>query len=475
MTAESKEEILKATEEKMNAEGLHSLCVRTFSFYLDQLIEGASGFIGEDDIDPLDEVKHFEELDIYHQKGIELLGQTVMVKLNGGLGTSMGLDKAKSLLPARGDATFMDLVIRQVTSLRARYNVGLPLICMNSFRTDEDTRPLLEKNSDFMERQGEIPVAFLQNKVPKVLINSLLPASWPEDPSLEWCPPGHGDIYSAMIQTGILQQLLDKDYRYAFFSNADNLGAILSPLFPGFMEQEGYEFIMEAAVRTAADKKGGHLARAKDGRLLLREKAQAAPEDNDEFQNISRYRYFNTNSLWIYLPALQRLMEETDGIPGLPLIRNEKSLDPRDPESPGVYQLETAMGTAISCFEKAAVIEVPRTRFAPVKTTNDLLDLWSDNFIDTREGEVLPNPEKIKTKIVINLDERFYKKIDDFESRFPYGAPSLATCTSFTVQGDIEFGKNVTLTGDIFVCNQTNKRAYVPDNSVLTGEIFLNR
>ena len=127
---------------------------------------------------------------------------------------------------------------------------------------------------------------------------------------------------------------------------------------------------MEVADRTAADRKGGHLAqRLSDGRLVLRESAQCPDADMDAFQDIERHRYFNTNNLWIHLPSLRECLAEHDGVMGLPMIRNSKTLDPRDASSPKVYQLETAMGAAIAAFESAGALRVPRS---PVRAGQDV-------------------------------------------------------------------------------------------------------
>merc|ERR1719355_108541 len=130
---------------------------------------------------------------------------------------------------------------------------------------------------------------------------------------------------------------------------------------------------MEVAVRTDADKKGGHLAFDKETKgLTLREAAQCPDEDEKEFQNVGKYKFFNTNNLWVDLDALKTQFEKNSGCIPLPVMKNGKTVDPRDKESTKVLQLETAMGAAIECFDGASAIAVPRTRFAPVKTTNDL-------------------------------------------------------------------------------------------------------
>ncbi len=176
-----------------------------------------------------------------------------------------------------------------------------------------------------------------------------------------------------------------RGYRYAFTSNVDNLGATIEPAILGYFVAQGLPFMMEVADRTEADQKGGHLARrAATGRLLLRETAQCPPSDTEAFQDITRHRYFNTNNLWINLDALADLLARSEDGVALPLIRNSKTVDPRDPDSPPVYQLETAMGAAIELFDGAGAIRVPRSRFAPVKTTDDLLGVRSDAYLSDR-------------------------------------------------------------------------------------------
>ena len=182
---------------------------------------------------------------------------------------------------------------------------------------------------------------------PKVLAASGEPAEWPANPRLEWNPPGHGEFYAALEFSGTLQKLLDAGICYLFVSNSDNLGATLSPEVLGYMAAEGVPFLMEVTRRTRGDRKGGHLAVAADGRLTLRESAQCHPDDVPHFQDIERHRYFNTNNLWIDLEALAARIGPDQPLV-LPLIRNQKTVDPRDPSSTPVFQLESAMGSAIA-------------------------------------------------------------------------------------------------------------------------------
>ena len=132
---------------------------------------------------------------------------------------------------------------------------------------------------------------------------------------------------------------------------------------------------------------------------------------------------------------------------GLPLIRNVKHLDPADPSTPEVIQIETAMGAAIEVFEGARTIEVGRDRFVPVKTTNDLLVLRSDiydlggDFVLDQASDEVP---------FVELDGEFYKLVGDFDKRFPEGAPVAAGGGArCTVDGDFTFGRGVTVVGDV--------------------------
>jgi UTP--glucose-1-phosphate uridylyltransferase len=451
--------------ERMRAAKMPDLAIKTFEYYYTQLVEGQTGFIPEDEIEP---VESLPDAEAFPKRLAELgrtaLPKTVIIKLNGGLGTSMGLHQAKSLLPVKNGLTFLDIVARQAMT------AGLPLLLMNSFVTRADSLARLERYSALW---GDIPVDFLQHKVPKVDQADLTPVKWPREPELEWCPPGHGDIYTALITSGTLDILLEAGYQYAFVANVDNLGAVVEPAILGHFVDQQLPFLMEAADRTEADKKGGHLAQRPDGQLILRESAQCLPEDKESFQDISRHKYFNTNNLWLNLPTLKQVMAAQDNILGLPMIRNSKTVDPRDPDSTPVYQLETAMGSAIAVFQGAGAIRVPRTRFAPVKTNNDLLAVRSNAYLLTEEYHVIPNPERQHDQLTVNLDPDYYQLIDDMEARFPDGVPSLLQCKEFSVKGDVKFGEGVKLVGRVKLVNPAREPKSIEDGAVLEGTVEL--
>lgn len=449
--------------ERMRAENLPDIVIRTFEHYYRQLARGSTGMIPEKFIQPVDELPASEDFPPeMAAAGRAALPHAILLKLNGGLGTSMGLARAKSLLPVKEGFDFLEIIARQVAGS------GVPLVLMDSFNTRDDSLAALEGKT---APQGGIPLDFLQHKVPKILQENLAPAEWPRDPELEWCPPGHGDIYTALVTSGMLEKLLDGGYRYAFVSNSDNLGAVMDEGLLGYFASNDLPFLMEVAPRTEADKKGGHLAQLANGQLLLRESAQCPAEDMDSFQDIDRHRFFNTNNLWINLPALQAMLAEKDGILGLAMIRNAKTLDPRDRTSPPVYQLETAMGSALEVFPGSVAVVIPPSRFAPIKKTNDLLDVRSDNYVLTDDFQVVANPARELPRAAIDLDPRFFQFIDDFDARFPDGAPSLLECSRLVVRGDVRFGRDVVCRGEVELVNGTGAQVVIEDGAVLTGRV----
>lgn len=432
----------------MRAAGLSDAAVAAFERSFGLLAANESGLIPEKDIQPAGGIPRSEEV-ATEPADEALLAKAVMLKLNGGLGTGMGLEKAKSLLPVREGETFLDLIVRQVLAVRRQTGADLRFLLMNSFSTSADTLAHLARYPELGRPED---LELMQNKVPKIEAATLAPIEWPADPELEWCPPGHGDIYPAILGSGLLQRLLDEGFLYLFVSNSDNLGATLDPALLKWFAESGKPFVMEVTARTAADRKGGHLAsRASDGRLLLRESAQCPDEDMEAFQDIERHRFFNTNNLWLRLDALKAELEKNGGLMPLPVIRNKKTVDPRDKKSPAVYQLETAMGAAIECFEGAGAVEVPRTRFAPVKTTGDLLALRSDAYVITDDGRAVLAPERKGVPPEIVLDGDHFKLVDQLDTALAGGVPSLLHCRKLEVHGPVKFSASDRFEGDVVI------------------------
>jgi UTP--glucose-1-phosphate uridylyltransferase len=438
------DEGLEQARRKMEAAGVDPVAIDVFAHYYRLVESGETGMVPESTIEPLD-MEALADVDVPDEVARDAIGTTVVVKLNGGLGTSMGMDRAKSLLEAHEGLSFLDIIARQVLALRKQYDTRLPLILMNSFRTSAETMAALAPYDD-LALDG-LPLEFLQNKEPKLRPDDLTPVTWEADPELEWCPPGHGDIYTALRGTGLLQRLIDAGYKQVFVSNSDNLGAVPDARVAGWFAQSGAPFAIEAVRRTPSDRKGGHFAvRRSDGRVVLRETAQTLDEDKEALADLSRHRFMSTNNLWFDLEAMRDELERRDGILGLAMIKNTKTVDPADSSSPEVIQIETAMGAAIEVFEGARTIEVGRDRFVPVKTTNDLLVLRSDCYHLSDGYVLLQQTEKVP---YVDLDSSHYKLVADFDRRFPEGVPSMRRATSFVVHGDWTFGKGVTVAGEV--------------------------
>jgi UTP--glucose-1-phosphate uridylyltransferase len=449
---------VSAATDKMRAEGLSEAAVETFAYYERLLKEGDLGTLPESELEPVSDLPDAAELP---ESDGAALDQAVVLKLNGGLGTSMGMTKAKSLLEVKEGLTFLDIIVRQILWLRERHGARVPLLLMNSFATHDDTLAALERYPD-LALDG-LPLDFLQGRVPKLLEDGHEPVEWPADRTLEWAPPGHGDVYTSLAGSGLLDELLQRGYRYVFMSNSDNLGAVLDTRILDWFAGEGLPFLSESTDRTEGDRKGGHLARRRsDGGLVLRETAQTPDEDREAFEDVSRHRFFNCNNVWVDLRALRRTLSERGGVLGLPMIVNRKTVDANDPSSPAVVQLETAMGAAIGVFEGAGALRVPRSRFTPVKTTSDLLVVRSDAY---RLGEDWTVSTARDQPPVVSLDDDYFKLMGDFEPRFPSGPPSLIEAERLTVEGDVTFGANVVVRGAVKV----EGRGRVADGEVLEG------
>jgi len=450
---------VSAATDKMRHEGLPEIAVDTFAHYEELLRQGEQGTLAESELEPLDHVHSADELPEPDESALE---RAVVLKLNGGLGTSMGMTKAKSLLDVKDGLTFLDIIARQVLHLRERYGAQIPLLLMDSFATRDDTLAALERYPE-LAIEG-LTLDFMQGKVPKLLADGFEPVEWEADPSQEWAPPGHGDVFTSLATSGMLDTLLERGYEYLFLSNSDNLGASLEPRILTWFAREELPFLSEVVDRTEADRKGGHLARRReDGGLVLRETAQVPDEDEDAFEDIERHRYFNANNIWVNLRSLKSALDERDGVLGLPMIVNKKTVDPRDSSTPEVLQLETAMGAAIGVFEGAGAIHVPRARFAPVKTTSHLLVVRSDAYELADDWTVRLAPGRDAAPIVELSDD--FKLLPDFEAHFPSGPPSLIEDERLEVEGDVHFGRDVRVRGRVHI----EGPAKIPDGAVLEG------
>ena len=466
MTRPEAEDHLPEFIEKMQNEGLPPLVIDTFVFYYKQILTGKTGLVYDREIQPvkLHEIENFNNLEKYRKVGQRARNNAVRIVLNGGLGTTMGLTGPKSLIEAKNGKTFLEIILKQAESS------GIRLALMNSFSTKDKTLDALSTIKPIPP-----PLQFIQHKFPKIRQQDLAPVTWPSNPQLEWNPPGHGDVFAALMTSGMLEKLLSDGIQYAFIHNVDNLGARMEVSLLGYFAEKGFPFMMEVAEKTPADIKGGHLARNQSGRLILREAAQCPKDEIEAFQDITRYRFFNTNSIWVNLESLKALFEKEQTI-RLPMILNPKTVNPRDATSPPVFQIETAMGAAISLFEHTMAVNVPRSRFFPVKSCNDLVALRSDCYVLGDGQDLQINPRRTSANrpdaVKISLDPQFYGRIDLLAERFNQGLPSLVDCEALSIEGDVHFEGNIIINGRVSIKNSLNSPAVIKKGTVIDGDII---
>ncbi|ELW63322.1 UTP--glucose-1-phosphate uridylyltransferase [Tupaia chinensis] len=395
-------------------------------------------------------------------KGLKL----VVVKLNGGLGTSMGCKGPKSLIGVRNENTFLDLTVQQIEHLNKTYNTDVPLVLMNSFNTDEDTKKILQKYNHCRVKI----YTFNQSRYPRINKESLLPVakdvSYSGENTEAWYPPGHGDIYASFYNSGLLDTFIGEGKEYIFVSNIDNLGATVDLYILNHLMNppngKRCEFVMEVTNKTRADVKGGTLTQY-EGKLRLVEIAQVPKAHVDEFKSVSKFKIFNTNNLWISLAAVKRLQEQN--AIDMEIIVNPKTLD----GGLNVIQLETAVGAAIKSFENSLGINVPRSRFLPVKTTSDLLLVMSNLYSLNAGSLTMSEKREFPTVPLVKLGSSF-TKVQDYLRRFE-SIPDMLELDHLTVSGDVTFGKNVSLKGTVIIIANHGDRIDIPPGAVLENKI----
>lgn len=397
----------------------------------------------------------------------DMLNKLVIIKLNGGLGTSMGCSGPKSVIQVRDDLTFLDLTVRQVENLNQTYGCDVPLVLMNSFNTHDDTLKVIKK---YEGRRCKI-YTFLQNKFPRINKETLMP-----EPG-EFYPPGHGDFYESFYKSMLLDKFIEEKRQYCFVSNIDNLGAgadlnILNELLS--KGSDAPTFVMEVTDKTMADVKGGTLVeinhRQTNGdsndncRLMLLEIAQVPKDHVDEFKSVKKFKIFNTNNLWMHLDSIRKLVEKR--VLELDIIVNPKHLS----SGVDIIQLETAAGAAMKYFDRPIGINVPRSRFLPVKKTSDLL-LIKSNLYKLENGCLTMSPKRAFPSVpLVKLGDEHFSKVREFQGRFA-SIPDVLELNHLTVSGDVTFGRNVSLRGTVIVIANHGDRIDIPSGSVLENKI----
>ncbi|CAN6218661.1 unnamed protein product [Urochloa humidicola] len=387
----------------------------------------------------------------------KLLDKLVVLKLNGGLGTTMGCTGPKSVIEVRNGFTFLDLIVIQIESLNKKYGCSVPLLLMNSFNTHDDTQKIVEKYSN-----SNIEIhTFNQSQYPRIVTEDFSPLPSKGKAGKDgWYPPGHGDVFPSLNNSGKLDLLLAQGKEYVFVANSDNLGAIVDIKILNHLINNQNEYCMEVTPKTLADVKGGTLI-SYEGRVQLLEIAQVPDEHVNEFKSIEKFKIFNTNNLWVNLKAIKRLVEAE-------ALKMEIIPNPKEVDGVKVLQLETAAGAAIRFFDKAIGINVPRSRFLPVKATSDLLLVQSDLYT-LDDGFVIRNPARTNpANPSIELGPEF-KKVGNFLARFK-SIPSIVELDSLKVSGDVWFGSGIILKGKVAITAKSGVKLEIPDGAVLENK-----
>lgn len=369
----------------------------------------------------------------------------------------MGCTGPKSVIEVRNGLTFLDLIVIQIENLNNKYGSSVPLLLMNSFNTHDDTQKIVEKYS-----KSNVQIhTFNQSQYPRLVVEDFSPLPSKGQTGKDgWYPPGHGDVFPSLKNSGKLDLLLSQGKEYVFIANSDNLGAVVDLKILQHLIQKKNEYCMEVTPKTLADVKGGTLI-SYEGRVQLLEIAQVPDQHVNEFKSIEKFKIFNTNNLWVNLNAIKRLVEAD-------ALKMEIIPNPKEVDGVKVLQLETAAGAAIRFFNNAIGINVPRSRFLPVKATSDLLLVQSDLYT-LQDGFVTRNSaRKNPENPSIELGPEF-KKVGSYLSRFK-SIPSILELDSLKVSGDVWFGAGVALKGKVTITAKSGVKLEIPDNAVIANK-----
>jgi len=293
-----------------------------------------------------------------YDKARELLSKLCVVKLAGGLGTTMGCKYPKFMMKVNESDSFLDIVVGQIKQLQHKYNVKIPLLLMTSFHTHLYAEKLCEQYS------GIEIILFKQHCYPRIFYDTHYHLTNKYEGNKCYYPPGHGDIYYVMKESGVLDNMIGRGKQYMFVSNIDNLRATVDTVILKHIVNNNIDFGMEVVTKTDKDVKGGTLIHYNNTIKLL-EVAEVPDEHIDEFKSIDKFTVFNTNNIWMNLDKVKQLVDDD-------MINSEVICNVKVVDGDKIIQLETAMGAAMQFFDNAIGIHVDRSRFMPVKTMEHL-------------------------------------------------------------------------------------------------------
>jgi len=265
------------------------------------------------------------------------------------------------------------------------------------------------------------------------------------------------------MESGLLDKYIAEGKEWAFVSNIDNLAATVDFKILHHAVESKRDFVMEVTDKTRSDIKGGTLIKYQDTPLRLLEIAQVPKEHVPDFTSIKKFKIFNTNNLWVNLKALREILLQ-NGLNSLEIISNPKVED-----NVRILQLETAAGAAISFFKHPFAVNVPRTRFLPVKSTSDLFVIQSDMF-SLEHGELRMSPARpFPTPPTVKLGS-YFKYVQDYSKRLG-GNMNIIELDQLTISGDVTLGRGVVLKGTIIIVANEGNKIDIPDGSVLEDKV----
>jgi len=406
------------------------------------------------------------------QKIAEYLSKIVVLKLNGGMGTTMGLDIPRCALPLSGDKIFLDVIVRQIENLNNQFKVNIPLVLMNSRHQNAEVLELLDRYSS-----SNVKIhTFVQSCYPR-----LSPVTWSitakqpysQATAENWYPPGSGDVFESFKKSGLLEKFLKEGKEYVFTSNVENLGAIigrdefrvLNEVFATKMN-----LVLEVTERNPTDFRGGILVHDQTNNKPFVVQMSQIPKKKRNYFGPKSFRYWNTNNIWVKLDELHSHLEKS-GLK-LPVSKNIKN---------GFIQFETYAGSAIKDFQNTIALIVPRTRFREIKTTSNLFTLQSNLFNLVNGAYLLPNDIRAAQGFselpVVRFDTEHFGNIDDYKKRFPsITTLNILELEHLNVAGDVTFGFGIKLVGSVIIVAEDTKKIKIPDcsvleNCVISGEL----
>jgi len=372
----------------------------------------------------------------------------------------MGCTGSKSNMVIKNGKTYLEVIMDQVIKLNEKYHSRIPLVLMNSFNTEHEAK---ETGSKYPALEI---IHFNQSQFPRIRRDTMLPMPTSPDARPEnWYPPGHGDVLDGLRNSGVLDRLLAQGRTHLFISNVDNLGATLDLSILGSMVAHNNDILMEMTPKTHADIKGGTVIEY-EGRMKLLETAQVPADKVNEFRTVRKFSVCNTNNIWFDLRMLKTALEEDR-------MKLDIIVNPKKVGNVSVIQLETAVGSSISCARRPALVCVPRARFLPVKSVADMLVIQSNLYVLDESGVLTMNPlRNFPVPPLVSLGAGI-QKIADVQAHFG-GVPDMLDLDSLTVTGDVYFGAGCSLKGHVTVVCPPGQRIDLPpgtvlDNKVVTG------